>query len=99
MTPARNNAVLTALPGQPLCKHYTDATLANLTGDYACRCLAGVPYERFPSSVERWPCRRRHITGLEQAECSRKDYGSEIAEDVDEQVTDMARRALSHQND
>ena len=82
---------LVSLPGQPLCKHYSGATLAKLTGDYTCQCLAGVPYEVFPSDMGRWPCRRRHILGFEQAECSVKDYGSEISGDVDAQVDEMAQ--------
>jgi hypothetical protein len=73
---------LVSLPGQPICKHYSGATLAHLTGDYTCQCLAGVPYELFPSDMERWPCRRRHILGPEQAQCSVKDYGSQLTGDV-----------------
>lgn len=103
MMPERPKAVhcsaLVSLPGQPLCKHYSGATLANLTGDYTCKCLAGVPYELFPSDMERWPCRRRHILGREQAECSVKDYGSEISGDVDTQVDEMAKRALRQANE
>jgi hypothetical protein len=90
---------LVSLPGQPLCKHYSGATPAHLTGDYTCQCLAGVSYELFPSDMERWPCRRRHILGREQAECSGKDYGSEIYGDVDAQVDEMAKRALRQAND
>ena len=90
---------MVSLPGQPLCKHYSGASLANLTGDYTCKCLAGVPYELFPSDMRRWPCRRRHILGCEQAECSVKDYGSEISGDVDAQVDEIAKRALRLAND
>lgn len=84
---------LAELPGQPICKHYTGAALENLTGDYSCRCLAGVPYERWTPSMNRWPCRRRHILGVEQHECEHKDYGDALTESVDEQITEMARQA------
>lgn len=89
---------MVSLPGQPLCKNYSGATLANLTGDYTCQCLAGVPYELFPADMERWPCRRRHILGREQAECSVKDYGSELSDDVNAQVDEMSKRALRQAN-
>lgn len=85
---------LAELPGQPLCKHYTGAALENLTGDYSCRCLAGVPYERWTPSMNRWPCRRRHILGVEQHECEHKDYGDALTESVDNQITEMARQAI-----
>ena len=91
-------SALSALPGQPLCKHYTGATIDNLTGDYSCRCLADVPYERWTPDMDRWPCRRRHLLGLEQHECAKKDYGSDLTEDVDEQLTEMTIRAISGQN-
>jgi hypothetical protein len=103
MMPEQPKAVLcsalVSLPGQPLCRHYTGAALEHLRGDYSCKCLAGVPYELFPSDMLRWPCRRRHILGREQAECSAKDYGSEISGDVDAQVDEMAKRALGQAND
>lgn len=85
---------LTASDGQPLCKHYTGAKLGNLTGDYSCKCFAGIPYERWTPMMERWPCRRRHILGLEQHQCPAADYGSEISNDVDKQVTEMTFKAL-----
>lgn len=90
----KDTAALVALPGQPLCKHYTGVTLAHLTGDYSCACLAGVPYERWTPSMGRWPCRRRHLLGLEQHECEHKDYNSELSADVDAQLTDMTLRAI-----
>lgn len=96
--PPGSHQRLVPLPGQPLCKHYSGAPPENLDGNYTCKCLAGVPYEIFPSNMERWPCRRRNITGLEQAECSLKYYGSELSNDVDEQVTEMARRAVGQGN-
>jgi hypothetical protein len=67
-------ASLSPLPEQPICKHYTGATLANLTGDYSCQCLAGVPYERWAPDMDRWPCRCRHLLGLEQHDCASADY-------------------------
>ena len=71
------SASLFPLPGQPLCKHYTGATLDNLTGDYLCKCLAGIPYERWIPNMNRWPCRRRSILGLEQHTCALADYGTD----------------------
>lgn len=91
---AATGSPLAELPGQPLCKHYTGAALENLTGDYSCRCLAGVPYERWTPSMNRWPCRRRHILGVEQHECEHKDYGDTLTDSVDNQITEMALRAI-----
>lgn len=89
---------LVSLPGQPLCKHYTGAVLENLTGDYSCRCLAGKPYELWTPTMERWPCRRRHILGLEQHKCDAAEYGDELTDSVDAQVTEMAKRAIGQAN-
>lgn len=86
---------LVPLPGQPLCRHYTGAGLHNLTGDYSCRCRANVPFERWSPSIDRWPCRRRHLLGLAQHECEHADYGSQISSDVDEQLTEMAIQAVT----
>lgn len=84
-----------ALPGQPLCLHYTGATLANLTGDYSCVCLAGIPYERWTPDMGRWPCRKRHILGLEQHQCAKSDYSITTEDAIDEQLTAMAIRAVN----
>jgi hypothetical protein len=89
---------LVRLPGQPLCKHYTGASLDNLTGDNSCRCLAGIPYDRWVKNMERWPCRRRHILGLEQHHCDAREYGDQLTESVDAQVTDMTERAIGQPN-
>lgn len=77
---------LAALPGQPLCANYTGASLADLRGDYECKCLAGIPYERWAADMERWPCRRRHLLGLEQHSCAYARFGSDLSADTDEQV-------------
>lgn len=90
---------LVTLPGQPICKHYTGATLANQSGDYSCTCLAGVPYDRWTPDMERWPCRRRHLLGLEQHACKFADYGSDVASDVDKQLTEMTLRAIDGHNE
>jgi hypothetical protein len=86
---------LKALEGQPLCKYYTGASLEDLRGDYSCKCLVAVPYERWCSDMERWPCRRRHIIGLEQHTCEKADYGTALSDDVDAQVTKMAKDAIA----
>ena len=78
--------------------HYTGSTLDNLTGDYSCKCLAGIPYERWLPNMGRWPCRRRSILGLEQHTCAAADYGTDPAADIDAQTTAMTLRAISGQN-
>lgn len=88
---------LTQLPGQPLCKHYTGAALSDLTGDYSCCCRAKVPYERWTPDIDRWPCRRRHILGLEQHACRLAEYGTDLPEDVNKQLTEMTLCAISGQ--
>ena len=82
---------LVALPGQPLCAHFTGAVLADLRGDYECRCRAGIPYERWTIEIDRWPCRRRHLLGLEQHTCASAQFGSDIAADIDEQLQQNTR--------
>lgn len=88
------NTPLKPLPGQPLCKHYTGASLSDLAGDYSCRCLADIAYESFVPDMNRWPCRRRHLLGLEQHPCASRDYGDSISESIDEQLAQMVIRAL-----
>lgn len=85
---------LVSLPGQPLCKHYTGATAA----DRMCRCLADIPYDKWVSNMERWPCRRRHILGLEQHHCDKADYGDKLTDSVNAQVDEMAERAVRQAN-
>lgn len=77
---------LVALPGQPLCAHFTGAVLADLRGDNECKCRAGIPYDRWSNDIDRWPCRRRHLLGLEQHTCASAQFGSDLSADTDEQL-------------
>lgn len=87
--------ILNTAPGQPLCVHFTSPSKEHLKGDYSCRCRAGMPYETWVQDPERWPCRRRHLLGLQQHTCANAEYPSDLSADVDQQMDKMIRDALN----